>query len=136
MTEAVRPARESGPAWLRIRSKRASEPPPDTGRRMAMGTTWGGSPKKFAAGATAALSTSMAPEALNISTATISPMRDGMMPTSEERPLFAPSRKQSKTCTPRMRPTARIRPMTTGTAQAPIICTGGASSRRGRPESG
>ena len=97
MTDATRPANESGPYVPRILSSTVREPLPDTGLKRQRGITPRGIPKNAARGEKSLVSIFIAPEAESIVTARVRPVMGGMSEKNVSAPPFAPSRKQSKT---------------------------------------
>ena len=86
---------ESGPKRFTRSVVNASEPLPESVRRMASGTRSAGNPVAVVNGRSALVSMSIAPEARNIPMATRIPTRKGMMRTATWKPSFAPSMKTS-----------------------------------------
>ena len=92
----------------------AIDPLPDIGRSSAIGTASAGRPIRLVTGSSAEVIISRAPDALNISTAVMSPTSVGTTDIMVGIPLFAPSIKLSKTLIRQTSPAAMKSAMTEG----------------------
>lgn len=93
ITQATRPAYESGPTVLRISCNIIREPLPEIARRRIRGRISTGISKKSRSGERATSRTLSTPDDVRLLTAMNIPMRKGKISTDVARPVLAPSMK-------------------------------------------
>ena len=95
ITDALLPARLSAPYVFKISDNSPKEPPPETGRKSAIGKTSDGMPILSITGEANDESSSIAPDALSIDEAVITPSRGGKIVFKSSSPSYAPSKNTS-----------------------------------------